>query len=157
MVATMPRCRRMSPIVIRYETPILLTIVNMFKLVHFKNEQCACIEYLKLGEETRGSGHIMTADELFFFNGKESALPLYAAFRSSVLDNLPDTRETSFQRFPQRAGALYAPEGRRGKRLLRVRRRGGRRKAREAVCPRQLQTPSEGRPDARRVHFLAFS
>ena len=34
----------------------------------------------------------MTADELFFFNGKESALPLYAAFRSSVLDNLPDTR-----------------------------------------------------------------
>lgn len=34
----------------------------------------------------------MTADELFFFNGKESALPLYAAFRSSVIDNLPDTR-----------------------------------------------------------------
>ena len=34
----------------------------------------------------------MIADELFFFNGKESALPLYAAFRSSVLDNLPDTR-----------------------------------------------------------------
>ena len=58
----------------------------------FPDVQLDCIKYLKLGEETRGSGHIMTADELFFFNGKESALPLYAAFRGSVLDNLPDTR-----------------------------------------------------------------
>ena len=63
MVATMPRCRRMSPIVIRYETPILLTIVNMFKLVHFKNEQCACIEYLKLGE-----GHMRKRDTKTRYN-----------------------------------------------------------------------------------------
>ena len=46
----MPRYRRMNPIVMKYETPILLTIVNIFKLVHFKNEECACIEYLKLGD-----------------------------------------------------------------------------------------------------------
>ena len=46
----MPRYGQMNPIVMRYETPILLTIVNIFKLVHSQNEQCACIEYLKLGD-----------------------------------------------------------------------------------------------------------
>ena len=56
MTTAMPRYRRMSPIVMRYETPILLTIVNMFKLVHFKNEQCACIEYLKLGDSAHRMG-----------------------------------------------------------------------------------------------------
>ena len=55
MVAAMPRYSRMNPIVMRYETPILLTIVNMFKLVHFKNEKCACIEYLKLGDSANGA------------------------------------------------------------------------------------------------------
>ena len=47
------------PIVMRYETPILLTIVNMFKLVHFKNEQCACIEYLKLGDAEMNTGGLL--------------------------------------------------------------------------------------------------
>lgn len=34
----------------RYETPMLLTIVNMFKLVHFQNQKCDCIKSLKLGD-----------------------------------------------------------------------------------------------------------
>lgn len=56
-----PRYGQMNPIVMRYETPILLTIVNIFKLVHFQNEKCACIENLKLGDPAMGSAGFICA------------------------------------------------------------------------------------------------
>ena len=34
----------------------------------------------------------MSADEMFFFDAKPSALPLYEAFREAVLDRMPDIR-----------------------------------------------------------------
>ena len=39
-----------TPIVRRYEHPTPLTIMNMFKSVHFQNRKCDCIKSLKLGE-----------------------------------------------------------------------------------------------------------
>jgi len=48
-----------APIVRRYEHPTLLTIMNMFKLVHFQNRKCDCIKNLKLGDPTCGSGGIL--------------------------------------------------------------------------------------------------
>ena len=35
---------------------------------------------------------IISVDELFFFDAKPMALPMYEAFRSAVLSRLPDTR-----------------------------------------------------------------
>lgn len=34
----------------------------------------------------------ITADELFFFDAKPAALPLYETFRKAVLDRIPDAR-----------------------------------------------------------------
>lgn len=45
----------------RYETPIRLTIMNMFKSVHFQNQKCDCIKSLKLGEPCIGSGAFYSA------------------------------------------------------------------------------------------------
>lgn len=42
-----------TPIVRRYEHPTPLTIMNMFKSVHFQNRKCDCIKSLKLGENIR--------------------------------------------------------------------------------------------------------
>ena len=73
MTAATPRYRRMNPIVMRYETPILLTIVNIFKLVHSQNEQCACIEYLKLGDPACGSGGMFVQAARYMHRHNQSA------------------------------------------------------------------------------------
>ena len=48
------------PIVRRYEHPTPLTIMNMFKSVHFQNRKCDCIKSLKLGDPACGSGNFLT-------------------------------------------------------------------------------------------------
>lgn len=57
----------------------------------------------------------MTADELFFFDGKPRALPLYEAFRAKLLARLPDVRieakKTQISFFNRRmfAAVSFAP------------------------------------------------
>ena len=38
------------------------------------------------------SGSTVSVDELFFFDSKQDALPLYESFREAVLEKVPDTR-----------------------------------------------------------------
>ncbi len=38
------------------------------------------------------SDSTVSADELFFFDSKQDALPLYESFREAVLEKVPDTR-----------------------------------------------------------------
>ena len=45
-----------TPTVRRYEHPTPLTIMNMFKLVHFQNRKCDFIKYLKLGDSAGRTG-----------------------------------------------------------------------------------------------------
>ncbi len=45
-----------------------LTIVNMFKSVHFQNRKCDCIKYLKLGDPCCGSGGMFVQSARFVQN-----------------------------------------------------------------------------------------
>ena len=70
-----------TPIVRRYEHPTPLTIMNMFKSVHFQNRKCDCIKSLKLGE--------INTQRLIQFNGVTSRLNVEGCARHFEGVHLP--------------------------------------------------------------------
>lgn len=63
-----------TPIVRRYEPPTPLTIMNMFKSVHFQTRKCDCIKYLKLGDPACGTAGFLVSSSSFLRQRYEDAM-----------------------------------------------------------------------------------
>ena len=93
MHAQAARTRRYRPIfttVNRYETPMLLTIVNMFKLVYFQNQKCDCIKSTLLEAIAIAYGfNPEGGTRNYSFSTYDSHSELCNAIRLSISDTQP--------------------------------------------------------------------